>query len=186
MRKFNDIYGDYKIIGQVKKGVRTPVFVASDSTGKRVALKISSKNSIINEYNLMMQFDHPNILKPIDLLQEGSKNVLVMPLASQDLEGYILEHQNLPEEKKRIIMHSLFTAIMNLHEKGVWHRDIKPQNILVFQDTDSCTEETFVLADLEFAGFFDNTPPKCIQGTCMYMAPEILLRYSCMYISNLF
>ncbi|XP_072320742.1 serine/threonine-protein kinase pim-2-like [Eucyclogobius newberryi] len=64
--------------------------------------------------------------------------VLVMerPIPSIDLFDYCLQNAPLPEEKAKEVMQQVVEALVDLHSKKVFHRDIKLENLLV-QTTES-------------------------------------------------
>ena len=71
------------------------------------------------------------------------------------------------------IMRNLLTALEHIHSKGVIHRDIKPQNILM--RTKNLSNFDLVLADFGLATRLDEQDilfKRC--GTPGYIAPEVL------------
>ncbi len=91
---------------------------------------------------------------------------------SMDLFECIEQHQALPESRARMIFRQVIDAICYLHSKGVVHRDIKDENIVV--------NEVFNVKLIDFgsAAVEPRNNPNHLwdrfQGTVQYAAPEIL------------
>jgi Serine/threonine protein kinase len=92
------------------------------------------------ELDLMQRIYHPNIIKPIEFFftyKEESKKKLpkvksinyVLPLAQSTLEE-VIKHE-VSYEKKMQYLREIASALFFLHQAGVYHCDIKPQNILI-------------------------------------------------------
>jgi calcium/calmodulin-dependent protein kinase I len=95
---------------------------------------------------------------------------------------YIAEHSDkvgsLNEDKVRFIMMQLLIAVDQMHKKGIIHRDIKLENILVCEQDEVTEDKQFqvCLADFGFACSDDDAPEvlhmRC--GTPNYLDPEVL------------
>jgi serine/threonine protein kinase len=92
-------------------------------------------NRFYEEAKIISKFQHPNIVRIVDFFFENNTAYYVMPLVEGiDLRthleargGRITESELLP------IARSLISAMTALHGKGLIHRDIKPQNIILLQ-----------------------------------------------------
>lgn len=76
----------------------------------------------------------------------GRHGFLVMDLHAKDLYSYISERQRLPELEARALFAQMATAITECHARGVCHRDLKLENILIDRFAQRAT-----LADFGFA-----------------------------------
>ena len=78
----------------------------------------------------------------------------------------------LPEEKKRVLIRAILFNVMQFHDKGIVHSDLKPDNIMVRRTAAGyCTAK---IIDFD-AGFFSDDPPREITGDQVYFSPEALL-----------
>lgn len=78
-------------------------------------------------------FQHPNIVRIVDLFKENNTAYYVMPLVEGVDMRVHLEHcgGKLTEQELLPIAQSLISALCVLHGEGIIHRDIKPQNIIL-------------------------------------------------------
>jgi serine/threonine protein phosphatase PrpC len=173
----------FQIIDVISRSAMSSVFKATDlKTGRRVALKVPLPNlegdpaafsRFEREEEIGRTLDHPNILKiiPVDD-SEKSRPYLVMELLDgQTLERLMHQIKPLPEADALSIVSQICDGLQYLHSKGVVHRDLKPQNIML------CTDGTLRIMDFGIAkaaasrrmtfGGFSPT-----MGTPDYMAPE--------------
>ncbi len=89
--------------------------------------------SFINEARLLARFDHPSLVKVYRFWEENSTAYMAMPLyRGQTLKAVRLEMAGSPDEAwLRTVLEPLLGAIDRLHQEGVYHRDIAPDNILI-------------------------------------------------------
>ncbi|XP_029934294.1 serine/threonine-protein kinase pim-2-like [Myripristis murdjan] len=111
------------------------------------------------------------------------KLVLVMerPDPSTDLENYLADQGGaLHEDEAKILMRQLVDAAIEIHARGVFHRDLKPQNILV--ETESllprvrlidfgCGDSFHEGSYSEDRGTFFYTPPEMFRWRCYSAGP---------------
>ncbi|WWD00904.1 hypothetical protein V866_007842 [Kwoniella sp. B9012] len=133
----------------------------------QVAIKTIRPHYPQREYAELVKFeikvqrscDHPNILKLLDYViepeleegyeeheedREGKIHVVLELVAGGDLWSYIDKHRQLQEDEVRWIGWQLISALKYLHEMGIVHRDVKPENILLHT---SCAYPRILLAD---------------------------------------
>jgi serine/threonine protein kinase len=98
--------------------------------------------------------------------------ILVMdrPDNGQDLFDYITERGSLEESEARDFIAQVVQLLLEVHEAGVLHRDVKDENIIV--DLDS---HRLKLVDFGSATQFKDTPYTDFDGTVVYSSPEWLL-----------
>lgn len=140
--KSDKITDDYHIMNkigfgtysQVKKGINR-------RTEQRVAIKICKGTSackyLENEAEILKLVDSEYIPKFYDFKQDKvtGKAYLVMEyIEGQPLDEFINEHGTMSAEEAEEYLIMLIKAVHCLHSKGIAHRDIKPQNILITKD----------------------------------------------------
>jgi serine/threonine protein kinase len=112
-------------------------------TGEEVAIKkvdVSSLTTdeiykITKEALLLQSFRHKNIVKFINCYIHNNEYYTVMEYArGNELANYVYDSGMLSEkEAKRIFKHVL-DAVIYLHNRGVVHRDLKPNNIMFLDE----------------------------------------------------
>lgn len=128
--------------------------------------------SALREINMMMDCNHPNILRIYEVLRSHQGLYLVLECLDMDLFVYLKQFQALQDRQFRNAIYQCFSAIEYCHGTGIFHRDVKPQNILV-----DLKSMRFVLADFGLARSF-SIPLKIYTRdvvTLWYKAPEVLL-----------
>lgn len=85
--------------------------------------------------------EHPNVMGTIEVLFDGESLNVVMPYAgSGDLFQLLQESQmkavGFPEPTARYWFKQIMAGIKHLHSKGICHRDISPENVMI--DNDGC------------------------------------------------
>ena len=113
---------------------------------------------------------HPNVIEIllVEWYDDNTRIKAAMPLYDTDLYTYIkLNKRDLPNEA---IVRCLFRAVEHIHRHGVFHRDIKPGNILLDGKGGA------VLCDFSLASAFEaRIDHSTTVQTLWYRAPEILL-----------
>ena len=175
---------DYIYIDSIGEGSFGTIFeVEEKKTGKKFAIKkiickdmqelIKQKEQMELAYNI----EHENIMKIIKIkikcldFTTYSINEL-MELAISDWNQEILnkiKSKNYYNEKELInITKQIINGLLFLKSKNIAHRDIKPQNILIFPNN------VFKLADFGEAKFINNiTSFRTLKGCELYMSPAL-------------
>merc|ERR1712014_115706 len=137
-----DFHAKYLVKEQLGKGGFGVVYSAvRRSDGLEVAVKEVNKdervvvgdNNIPLEVALMQQLqDVPGVIRFIDYFDMQTCFYIVMErFHSKDLFDFISEQGPLPEALAKDIFRQLLTTLVSCHQKGVVHRDIKDENILI-------------------------------------------------------
>ncbi|KAM3138695.1 hypothetical protein pb186bvf_009259 [Paramecium bursaria] len=149
-------YRTKAIIGQ---GSFSKVTLIEDFGGKKYALKSTPKCSDSQrEIRILQQIDHDNIIRLIEVFQNDHYYFLV----TDYVENTQIDHDH---DDIKSVLEQLLTALKYLHSRGIVHKDIKTDNIIVDRS------QKVKLIDF---GFSNNLSDSSICGTPGYMAPEIL------------
>jgi len=102
-------------------------------TIKKEYTKISkNKKTLDNEVSILTSLDSPYFIKLYDYFDDNRYTYLVTTLCEGgDLMEYILKRKKIKEEHARHLFKNISIAIQALHNEGIAHRDIKPDNILI-------------------------------------------------------
>ena len=176
----NDNY--YYYSDPIGFGSFSTIFKGSDySNDKNIAIKkinkIIEKTHFDNEINLMKSLNHKNILKMYDIIYKSKKEIyFVLEYCSGgDLSFYIDSGIYTFDTK---YYYEILDALEYLFKKDILHRDIKPQNILI-------NNNTIKISDFGFAKSFEkNELITTFCGSPLYMAPEIILNREYTYLSD--
>merc|ERR1712107_395102 len=121
------------------------------------------------EVALMQQLqDVPGVIRFIDYFDMQTCFYIVMErFHSKDLIDFISEQGPLPEALAKDIFRQLLTTLVSCHQKGVVHRDIKDENILIDLNT-------FKIKLIDFGSgcFLEDRVYREFQGTRVYSPPE--------------
>ncbi|KAL8348371.1 hypothetical protein RB598_001599 [Gaeumannomyces tritici] len=148
------------------------------SSGHRYGVRVFSKTrtsefeGLQAEIATLMGISHPNILNLKDVFNEVEAVYLVLePAFEGDLYNFIVTRKSLTEAESRNLFTQLFCAVKYLHDRGIVHRDIKPEKIL-FIDKDNLQVKLADFALSQIIG--EETFMTRLCGTPSYVAPEIL------------
>ena len=179
---FNGKIDDYLITKELGKGSYAVVKLATHKlTKNKYAIKIYSKQSLIdpqkrntvkNEVNILKQIDNENVMKLYDVIDTPSNLYLVLEYINGINLLEIIKNEKyhfLKEQRAKKIFLQVVKGISYCHKKNIFHRDIKLENILVLKD------DTIKIIDFGF-GIKCNkdTYQKLFCGTPSYMPPEIV------------
>jgi len=112
---------------------------------------------------------HDGIPKILDCFEKTDSFVIVMNdnrRKCMDLFDYISEYGFLSEQKAKDVMKQVIKIIMDIHETGICHRDIKDENILID------TRGNITLIDFGSGTFLSEIDETPFEGTQLYSPPE--------------
>ncbi|MBR0178176.1 MAG: serine/threonine protein kinase [Bacteroidales bacterium] len=119
------------------------------------------------EYELMVQLDHPNIVKAYakEMNDEIGPCIVIEYIDGLTLDAFLETKPS--RQTRRIVIEQLVDALAYIHTKQVVHRDLKPSNILITRNGNNLKIIDFGLSDAD-----DFAILKQSAGTLKYMAPE--------------
>uniref|UniRef100_A0A3Q4B140 Protein kinase domain-containing protein n=1 Tax=Mola mola TaxID=94237 RepID=A0A3Q4B140_MOLML len=99
---------------------------------KLVNKKLLRRDQVLQEIRLLQTLDHPNLVRLLDTYEIANSYVLVLEMADQGrFLDYIVSWGNLTEEKAALYLREILEALRYLHNWGIAHLDLKPENIVV-------------------------------------------------------
>ena len=180
MLKLGDSLGSFIILELLDEGGMGEVYIGFDGKKKKlVAIKtLFQKRNRSQEYlrrfkreaDVYSKLSHPNIVRFVDAGFDNDRYFIAMEhINGLSLDAIIKGKGRLGFDFSVKIAGNLADAIAHAHERGVIHRDIKPQNIKLSE------EGTVKLLDFGIAHREDGiveTPTGMILGTFPYSSPE--------------
>lgn len=172
--------GPYEIIGELGRGAMGVVYKARHTGLDRIcALKvlISGEDASVNSLSRFVAEaktaasldDHPHIVKVLDSGHVDRLYYMAMELVEGlSLQKLIDADKVKPKAGARVVA-DIADALAYAHEKGVIHRDIKPDNILIDLQSTPKLNDFGVAKAAEESG---QTMTGVVMGTLAFMAPE--------------
>ena len=173
----------YVVERKLGEGAFAAVFLVRDVQLKRsLAVKVMSPDAIVShsalerfrrEAETVAGLSHPNI---VPLYFVGQKDDLVY-LVMQAIDGGSLADRikregRLPIDEASRILSEVASALAFAHKRGVVHRDIKPQNVLLDIETNRALVTDFGIARTAEAQNVSLTATGMMVGTPAYVSPE--------------
>ena len=172
--------GQYKIYDEIGSGGLATVYLARNlQTNQIVAVKVlhahvasavDTRSRFDREADLLAGLDDPQFVHLLDHGTEGSQPFLVMEFVEgRTLKELITAQGSLPPDQALYIVRQVAEALASIHRRGVIHRDIKPQNIMIqpngrIKVMDFGIAKSVDMSTLTGAGFMVGTPH--------YISPE--------------
>ena len=174
------IAGRYELEERVGSGGMSTVYRAHDSLLERkVALKILHQRfgddeeyveRFRREARAVAQLAHPNIVTVIDRGEDAGRQYIVFEyVEGDDLKQLIDKAGPLPIDQVVELGREIAAALAFAHERGIVHRDVKPQNVLLSEGRAKVTDFGIARSlDVEHGV----TQTGTVLGTSNYIAPE--------------
>ncbi len=171
--------GRYQVLEEIASGGQGTVYRAWDtSSGRVVALKVlhphlSSDAGVLERFRREAQLaaavSHPNITQIFEVGQDGNLHFIAMEFLPLSIHNLMESQGRLPVERAADICHQAALALQAASSRGIIHRDIKPQNLLLAPDgsvkvTDFGIARATALSTMTRTG--------ALMGTPHYMSPE--------------
>ena len=175
--------GRYRLTREIARGGMAAVWEAHDALlGRRVAIKLLHPQ-FADEPEFLERFrregraaaslNHPNVVSVYDVGEDADTHTpfIVMELVEgPNLKDHIRAAGPLPDREIRQIGAALATTLDIAHRRGIIHRDVKPQNVLLGADgrprlTDFGIAQALSASQLTRTG--------AVMGSVHYLAPEL-------------
>ena len=172
----------YQLEGEVGRGGMAVVYRARDlRLNRAVAVKVlppelaydpAIRTRFTREAQTSAQLSHPHIVPIFDVGEKDGIAFFVMALVTGgNLENVLAREPKQPIEEARRIMVEIADALAYAHLRGVIHRDIKPDNIMLDGETGRVLVTDFGIARAMEAGARLTITGNAV-GTPTYMSPE--------------
>ena len=179
--KAGDKLGSYTLLAECGKGAYGSVFLAENTlTKQQVALKIVYHAGRNSDRELKGLIKYQTLCKHTNLLQiyhvEGKENFFFYTMDAADnrnstgdyvpdtLANRLKENSRLAPETVKKMAYELLEDLNMLHSKGLFHRDIKPDNIL-------WVDGKATLGDI---GLVTDSSQTILAGTPGFISPEVI------------
>ncbi|MQL95484.1 hypothetical protein Taro_028154 [Colocasia esculenta] len=178
------LLGKYVLGRLLGRGTFAKVYYArSLADGAAVAIKVIDKSGVpaamqarvLREVAIMSRLEHPHIVRLHEVMATRSKIYLVMEHAGGgELLSLVARRGRVPEATARRYLQQLVAALRFCHGRGIAHRDVKPQNLLL-DGRGELKVSDFGLSALP-EQLRDDGLLHTACGTPAYTAPEVLRR----------
>ena len=184
--------GRYEVLRRIGEGGMGAVYEAKHALiGKRVAVKVLLEKfhaqrdfveRLLQEARLASSIGHENIVDVTDFgtTDDGRSFVVMEFLDGESLASLAIREAPLPIERSLRIARQVASALGAAHAKGIFHRDVKPENIYLVQrgDADFVKVVDFGISKAVKPGGDEGpetyrlTHTGLLLGTPLYMSPE--------------
>ena len=189
-----DSIGRYRIVKEIGRGGMGVVYAAEDQALRReVAVKVvtfgrgEQKESpavtrLLREARIAAQLSHPNIVAVYDVGVEDGRAFIAMERIDGTLLTEYIGDRTVGLSAKLRWLGQIADALASAHAKGLVHRDIKPDNVMITRDGQAkvldfgIAGRSRLLEGAAGEGFGgDSLTLNAGAGTPAYMSPEQLL-----------
>ena len=170
--------GKFQILGTLGKGAHSTILhIRSNTDSKQYALKVvpiedkedqKFLEQAQHEFRVAQMLDHPNLIKiyALEMQRDWLFRVKKVQLLIEYVNGKTLDTvQTLSVPRLVQVFHRVAAGLFHMHRRGVWHGDLKPNNVMLSKAGD------VKILDYGLA-WIKGEPKGRVQGTPEYMAPE--------------
>ncbi|WP_235915597.1 Stk1 family PASTA domain-containing Ser/Thr kinase [Puerhibacterium puerhi] len=183
--------GRYEVRSRIARGGMAMVYLAHDRRLERdVALKVMHPHlaegvegaefvsRFRREARAAARLTHPGVVAVYDQGLDGDTSYLTMEyVPGSTLRRELRTHGTLTVGRTLQILEQVLAALAAAHRKGLVHRDVKPENVLITSDGEHVKVADFGLA--RAVTEVTSTTTGTILGTVAYLAPEVIATGGC-------
>ncbi|KAI9302498.1 kinase-like domain-containing protein, partial [Cunninghamella echinulata] len=184
--------GDYQFVQDLGHGAYGGLFLGQSLQSKSyVAIKVLNKSGLNDQQLSLQQLEmdiqsslkgHPSLLQLYDVLQDDHYIYMIMELCDQgDLFDFVIQDQDQQQNDYRSesLVKDLFIQILQgiqyMHQNGIYHRDIKLENVLLKtkEGNDEDDDDALICKVADFGlATRDRYSMEFGCGSATYLAPE--------------
>ncbi len=169
----------YVVVRLLGEGGSGQVYLCRDEwLDRHVAIKLFHRGSDVSafeaELDALVALNHPNLLSVFDRgLHRDSRNYIVTAfIAGPSLRDLLVSDGAFGYAETHRLLRDLASGLEALHQRGIVHGDLKPENVLLRPLHDA--HYAPVIIDLGFSGERDSRPER-LAASPAYVAPERLV-----------
>jgi tetratricopeptide (TPR) repeat protein len=171
--------GPYRLEEEVAHGGAGVVYQARAPDGRLVAVKLLSRTlstaarkRFEREVAALSRLEHPNLVGILEASAESGVPYMVLEWVPGDsVQAHLNRHGTFEPARALELTLTLARALCYVHEQGLLHRDLKPDNVLVAHDGEPRLADFGLVKDTESA-LSQLTQTGALQGTPGFWAPE--------------
>lgn len=186
----------FKIINKLGEGGSGEVFEVEDTLrdNQRLAMKVlhsidhtgeATEEAFRNEITRLLELSHPNLIRIFDFgtIRHASEDRFLRRkfftmefLSGTDTLTWIAHRveRERREEMLELLMLQTLSVLAYVHREGIIHCDVKPQNLLLADESEAEELPVVKLMDFGFSSKYNDVLDHPIRGTLEYTAPELL------------
>ena len=176
-------HGAYRLLAKLGQGAMGEIYRALHRpTGRVVALKVIAsatssearrrrEEAIHREVATVARMNHQRVVEIYDFGSHQGSPYLAMELAESSLDVTTISSW----DQARSVLYQVLDGLAHAHARGVLHRDLKPDNILVRRPGDLCLTDfgiAYAVPRQESGEDLSEKRSASLTGTPHYMAPE--------------